>query len=55
MLFAGLLCTCSGPAVCDIVCPPWEEDGVGAQQNQDSGNLASPVGLDADVFRNLTV
>lgn len=28
---------------------PGEEDGVGAEQNQDSGNLASPPGLAADM------
>lgn len=38
---------------CVILCVlPGEEDGVGAEQNQDSGNLASPLGLAADMYGN---
>ena len=40
-----------GVQLCVILCVlPGEEDGVGAEQNQDSGNLASPLGLAADLF-----
>lgn len=42
-----------GLAICDTLSPPWEEDGVGAQQNQDSGNVASPLGLVAGTFGKL--